>query len=323
MVSSSTIGRVRFSHAPFPRSLGKGGIRLTCRDIEILKAVSDYQVLATTQFYKLFFSSVSRARKRLRILTECGLLKRRLRAVAFGDGSAEAVYLPTNRGMRRLRSVDDSVVASCPRVGESADLFLNHTLARNDFRIGLVLSCRDRADVKPLTWQQGESIAMRASIVCGTVNPSMKSVSIIPDGMFDLESNGHKQRYYVEIDRGTASLSRIKAKFEAYASLANKLRSTHTTHAQSFRVLWVTQSRARCINIINAAAQCGRRYFCFQRFRFTTTNPRLSSQSGDISEPIWLSVEQSGRRYISLLDDLVAETSRFPIAAHSTDPTDP
>jgi len=278
--------------SPRPTKIKKAsrtsGVRITKRDVRLLQALPDYQALTTTQIQRLFFPSLSRAQKRLRILSNHGLLKRHYRSVAIGAGSVEAVFFPTIQGMRILHSfgMDSGEKAIRPR-RECSDMFLDHTLARNDFRIGLELAFRNQPDVDFVSWKQGKSIARTVTMVYGENRPSMKIITIIPDGLFELECNGQNYRYYVENDLGTTSLPRIRMKLSAYTKLSIQDRMQINDGSCPFKVLWITRAQKRFQNMIGACEQIYRGQLTLNLFWFTTDRPNWLDDPIRIISPIW------------------------------------
>jgi len=263
-------------------------IRLGERDFRILKAVGDYQVLTTTQIQRLLFPSMSRARKRLRQLTVCGFLRQFRRPVVIGKGSSDALYFPTPKTIKMLersRLISKPHKLRVPRI--RSEFFLDHTLARNDFRIGLELACRTEPDVELRDWKHDRSIASSVKVVRGDRSPTLERLTIVPDGQFDLILHGKPHRLYVEIDRGTTSLSRIQLKMLGYFQLSL------TTEMMDFTVLWTAESTRRMQNLMQAARNTRHLVTAERIFRFAVSRPEWSANPARIFSPVWSSIAGS------------------------------
>jgi len=272
----------------FKKASLTSGMRITKRDVSLLRALPDYQALTTTQIQRLFFPSLSRAQKRLRILSNHGLLKRHYRSVAIGSGSVETVFFPTIRGVRILNSLGLELGknAITPR-REFSDMFLNHTLARNDFRIGLELVLKYRPDINFVTWKHGKSIARTVTMVYGENQPVITNVTLIPDGLFELEFNGQNHRYYIENDLGTTSLPRIRMKLSAYTELAIQDRLQVHDGSCPFKVLWITRAQRRLHSLIRTCEQVNQGRFTRDLFWFTSDRPNWLDDPTRIMSLIW------------------------------------
>jgi hypothetical protein len=275
-------------------SKAKKNIRLGQRDLRILKAVGDYQVLTTSQIQRLHFPSLSRARKRLRQLTDCGLLRQYRRAVVVGTGSSDALYFSTPKAIRTLeRTGSISKPHNFRVLGMRSELFLDHTLARNDFRIGLELDCQSQRDIELRNWKQDRSVARSVSLVHGDKRPTMERLTIVPDGQFDLIRHGEIHRFYVEIDRGTTSLRRIRLKMMGYVQLFVAPREVKCT------VLWSANSTRRMQHLMQAARETRHPVTAERIFRFGVSIQNWSVNPGRIVSPVWLSITGTCQRLIS------------------------
>lgn len=269
-------------------SKAKKNIRLGQRDLRILKAVGDYQVLTTSQIQRLHFPSISRTRKRLRQLSECGLLRQYRRAVVVGTGSSDALYSLTPKAIKTLERAGAISKPHNLRVsGIRSELFLDHTLARNDFRIGLELACRFQRDIELRNWKQDRSVARSVSLVHGDRSPTMERLTIVPDGQFDLIRHGEIRRFYVEIDRGTTSLRRIRLKMMGYVQLFLAPQEVECT------VLWSANSTRRMQHLMQAARDIRHPVTAEKIFRFAENHPEWSLEPARILLPEWLSIEGS------------------------------
>jgi len=250
--------------------VGTDKIRLTERDLRILKALREYQVLSTSQIQRLFFPSRCRALKRLNLLRNQELLRRHLRRVAPCEGSVEALYLPSRRGLRTLFQHDHSGRYYSSKIGHPpSDLFLEHTLARNDFRIAVESASNKCHGVSFQWWRHDKSIGLDCPQTYSNSLAINGPRRIVPDGLFAVDYNGRTLHYYVEIDRGTMSLQRIRSKMMAYVYHEIQSWAASREESDTQHVLWVTTSRQRQSNLKSISESLEYRRASSKLFRFS------------------------------------------------------
>lgn len=216
-------GHRRSRHVRTPHNLEP--IRLTGRDVDILRAVGEYRILTTGQICKLFFRSIHKARKRLFKLWQHHLIDRRFAAVRFGEGSSNTLYVLSRQGARMLAMqprLSQSVSTPAPPERNGSPLFLDHTLARNDLRIVLTLGCRREAEVELISWEQNKSIKENVTLITGEQYRQVVRVPLFPDATFVIRHHDRSKKFYLEIDRGTTSLKRLARKLLAYNTLLRR-----------------------------------------------------------------------------------------------------
>jgi len=237
------------SHPGPPQT--KPRLRVTDRDLEVFRFVEDYQVLSTSQFRKLLFPSLSRTQKRLRALSDAGLIRRFKRAVMFGTGSAEDLWLPTKKGIQLANSYHTRAKSNgvgSYRRGSYSELFLDHTLARNQFRVDLEVAVRQTSGATSMKWRQGSEISVSVYGVIGNP-PRLDRVTLVPDGLMDLQSSGSGTSFAVEIDRGTCTLGRLCKKLEFYRRFYEQITEKLQCNHNSLRILVVTTNCKRCQSV--------------------------------------------------------------------------
>ena len=270
---------------PRPEKRNRKPMVLTHRDHEILSTVLDFGMLSTEQASRLLFPSLSRARKRLRLLWGHGLLTRHVRPVRMGEGSSALLYTLTRKGHTAM-SVSDRPDRPVCNVRKS---LAEHALRINDFRTALTIALRRTEGLRMRTWGQGRELRFSAATV-GPHGP--RTVPIVPDAFFIIDGAGQDFCYFLEVDRGTTDHGRIRTKLEAYASLWRSKAASLQLGIRSFRVLYVTttekrlQRMLRVLQSLNTAV--GRvdviNFTCFERYSLT--------QPERVLKPIWHGVDQ-------------------------------
>lgn len=228
------------------------------RDVAIILSVYENRFLRRDQVEKLFFSTTSACNQRLQKLYQHKFLDRIYQPVDFG--SSQAVYA--------LDSVGAEVVAAKLGVGKRQInwtrrhnkiefLFLGHTLAVSEVRVGLEMALRMRDEdeaLKLLFWKR-EAFLPREKVQ-DPDNPE-KRLSVIPDAFFGLETDRGKLFFFVEVDMGTETLERFRTKIVAYREYWKSGQFLERYTYRNFRVLTVTNGVQRLNNLIGTADKAG------------------------------------------------------------------
>jgi hypothetical protein len=265
-------------------------IQIKDRDKEVLRAVCDYRILSTEQIYRLLFPSISRARKRLFQLWQHGYLDRLVKPIRLGEGSSIFLYSLTKKGVSLLESTGFGHLKSVRNHKISRE-FSEHTIRTNDFRLCLELACRNSDAVMFQNWKQGKDLKIRIPV---NLKSTAKSIVLIPDAYFELNSGGRKYVFFLEIDRGTADLGRIKSKIIAYLSLWNDKTPASNMSLQSFRVLYVTTGKMRLGNMLGLLKTLPP-YYSRPDIIYLTDFDKYSPESPmKILELIWRTIQRGG-----------------------------
>lgn len=183
----------------------------TRRDILLCLNLYEHRVLTTDQVFELHFQALRRAQRRLLILHRRGIVERFRPFRSRGTHPWHYILGPTGlhivaawRGvdrkdlkvdMDRLRSL-----AYSPR--------LHHLMEVNGFFSRLAYRCRDHSAVRLAEWWSER----RCTAEWGGM--------VRPDGLGHLGGHGADLRFFLEVDRGTESSSRLEEKLARYARVA-------------------------------------------------------------------------------------------------------
>jgi len=263
-------------------------ITLTERDHRLLAHVQEYGVLSTDHLHRLYFSSVSRARKRLRRLWQHGFLQRHVRPVRMGEGSAILLYTVTRKGSTFAKRQGGTSARATGRARVSVG---EHALRINDFRVALSLATRDAGYPQLRFWGQGAEYRFSAVIKVGNIT---KEIRLIPDAFFILEMGGRDFAYFLEIDRGTTDLGRIKTKMLAYHELWQSKSACTKLGVRSFRVLHVTTTEKRLQNTLVALKSLTSTSVRLDLFSLTCFARYSLDRSRLLLESVWHTIDQSG-----------------------------
>lgn len=189
---------------------------LTARDHAVLQAIKKYRFLTSDQIGRLYMTDcstkTSRTRNQNLLLQRLGghglIAPLQRRVGGFGGGSTLQVWHLTEAGLRLL-SLNDPGVPPRKRFFEPSTMFLEHTLAIAEFAVQLTCLCRDSHDLtlevldaEPTCWRRfrdGERISY-----------------LKPDCFVTTSYDGYEDRWYIEMDLGTESLSQILDKCNMY-----------------------------------------------------------------------------------------------------------
>jgi hypothetical protein len=276
-------------------------MQLTERDIMIIRLVWDCRYLTRLQIQRFLFPSQEKGKehsrknivtKRLMLLYHNGYLDRLHPPVASSRGSSAIVYCLDRKGARLLAAelaVDMPAVGWQKRQRDRGLLFLQHTLAVNDFQIAVTLAARQDGyeilrwlDERSLRKDEAKEELKEIALEVG------KQGSILPDAYFTLKVDGKKAGFFVEVDRGTTPGRRIRCKVRMYrAYYASGLYEQHFG-SKSLRVLTVTTSDGRLANLKRwSEAERGDRLFWF-------TTDRSVEPGAVLVEPIWKVAGEEG-----------------------------
>lgn len=270
-------------------------MRVTERDINIIKAVYSLGMLSSEHIEVLFFSSStpgtrsrrSACQRRLQLLFHHRFLKRLVRRLIPGEGRAPFVYTLDEAGAHLITNqlgIDRAALTFNHAEERTSNLFLEHSLAINDFRVTLILLARKKG------WQLTNWVsdtAFKSKAYQHRVpfyQRGARIVRVYPDGYFRLIFGEEKQaHYFLEVDRGTMSNARWQRKMEAYLSFRSSGLSKHHFATHNFRVLTVTTSAKRLANLKRATEAVGGEF----HFWFTTAEHISIYRPETLLEPVW------------------------------------
>lgn len=170
---------------------------VTTRDRELLDRLSQHEPLSTSELCLLFFSGLRTCRRRLTKLEEQDLLLRVYPTRDHRGGRTEALWFLSPYGRR-------TIGAPARRAPGLSIPDLEHRRAAAQFYLTLV----ERSLAKPgegLYRWLGEQQAQNGT--GATVRPDGYGRYLLPHGEIT---------FYLEVDRGTETTRRVKAKLDAY-----------------------------------------------------------------------------------------------------------
>jgi hypothetical protein len=241
-------------------------IRLTERDLKIIQAVYEYRMLTTQQLQTLFFPSLHQAYNRLAALYHHGFLERQFLGVHADKMNTPILYLLDRRGADLLQAELGLDVTWSSEAKQVTAQFLEHTIAINTVRVAIA-KASELPSFALLTWKGENDLKAEYDYVSiRTPTGRMKSVSVIPDSYFVLETPKGTAHFFLELDRGTMTTQRFKTKIMAYQVYYQGGGYQRRFGTKSLRVLTVTTSEARAASLRRVTEEAEGK----QRFWFTT-----------------------------------------------------
>lgn len=280
---------------------------LTERDCRMLASIAECRYLTVSQLQRLHFPSEQTATRRVRGLLRAGYVSSfRVpgipeRFVAVSETGARAAGQSTGRELRVP-----------PRRKPSDAYFLRHFVALNDLRIAIERACK-RPDVNLIRFipeYDGEvsSDGIPRKQLQDAVKVHGGAVSHTPDAVFALERGGRAALFFVEVDRGTETLSDgergVLKMFRFYlAYLVNEGYQRYASMFgvptfKAFRVLVTTTSELRLDNMRSLGGAFQFEPAHAKRFIWLATQEAVTEQT--VFGPVWRVLEPTDERVYAI-----------------------
>lgn len=242
-------------------------IRITPRDIDVLKSLEQFDYLTTSQIHQLHFDTLDYAYERMAQLYDNGYVQRFLPHDGLASMNTPIVYVIDRKGVEALSKIDTHVVPSeYAYVKSLKPLFIDHTIAVNDVRITITKACFDKNVVLAQWIGERELKSDHDSVAVADANNQYDLITVIPDSFFVIHVNGNAGAFCLEVDRGTMTLKRFAKKVKAYIAYYQSGLYTKRFNTTMMRVLTVTTSETRLNNLLDVTEKVGGG----NRFWFTT-----------------------------------------------------
>ena len=256
------------------------------RDKKIISAIYDYRYLSRYQIQTLFdFNCVTKVNIRLRKLYDHHYISRIF--LPTTRGSSKAIYLLGSKGINiitEILGIDPLTVKKSQR--ESAqvkDLFLNHNLNLNEFRIAFTKAIQAHPDMKLERWINDHDCLQEYHF---NYSGQKTKKTFRPDGYFRLWYKKKIYSFFIELDQSTMSQQRFKAKVKDYLEFARSGYYQKIFGVQYFRVLIIAPCIQRVMNLKKTVEDVTDNIFWF------TTLNKVTSNGG--FGPIWLRAGHDG-----------------------------
>lgn len=279
--------------------------KLTERDVEILKAVNRYRYMRTSQVWHLIFpenTTNQAAARRLKYLYHNGFFGRVQPLIQPGHGSGEMAYYLDKAGQDLLRDHEEDVF-QYGKSGQVKRAFLQHALDLSEFRLCLETALQGNEIVELHRFTCDFEVKGHTDRAVGNrryklyhevIHPLTRERFVVyPDGLIILKGKGKYEQfqklYFLEIDRGTEGLSRIRDKVIGYNLYLREEVYKKFGEFDDFKVLLQTSSPKRAKNI--------RRCLVDQEgtdFVWITSMEQVNRDS-ILTSPIWMDHRQEAK----------------------------
>jgi hypothetical protein len=209
------------------------------RDVEFFKVLGKHARLVDRRQAMKFagFRSQTRANARLLKLTSNGFLRRYF--LGTSKGGSKALYTLSQKGALAA-GVENRPVMRTKETLLVGDPFVNHQLAVNDVHIAA-------------RFTTGHDCRFRHFL--SFAEPLTKSIPLIPDGYFEIETPLGVKPAFLEVDCGTETLKVWTKKTSLYLRLAIEGAFKKLFEHEQFRVLVVAPSERRLSSIRKTIAK--------------------------------------------------------------------
>jgi len=271
-------------------------IRISCRDLALFEALSSYRILSTSQVAVLFTPSYTAAQRLLRRLHNADTIIRVFEPIARSGSAKESVWALARRGAAELSRRNEIPLPShLSEKDTRSNLFIDHTLARNDFRICFELLSK-RGKLELLDWKQspddiGFTVELRGP------HGGIQRVPLVADGYVVVRCKGKTHHLLLESDMGTMSLKRMERKYRAYWKWWKNGGHKSEFDAGNMRILTVTSSYRRLDNLRRLAMSAPANGHNGSGLFWFSTLPHVDPNVPDeVLERVWWAalVKQSG-----------------------------
>lgn len=251
----------------------RSGFYFKPSDAELLRRLVEYRFLQPGDFQRLTGRNIISLRRRLRQLVEQEYIERLMlpveRDAPIGSPPDAYVYQLKPRGILKAKEygfADDDYRYT----REKSNLFLQHDVLLTKFHLTLELAARN-APLELTAWEQ------RRAVLLDSADHGSERLPVNPDALFGLKDrekpDGQNTAYFFleivrsresEYSRGESNFLRKMRAFAAY--YAN---GAHTERygMQNFRVITVTPTQQRAINLCEKLQDAG---LASKRFWFTS-----------------------------------------------------
>lgn len=292
-------------------------LQLQERDLAVIKQVHDDRFLTAQQIGLLLFPSYEMAKKRLQLLWNAGFLKREYAPVNFG--SSPAIYCLTAKGRELLLTqgiLKPEEMHWHKDRNRSEDEFKRHELAVNDIKVALTTATRNHIAVRLYHFGKGAAYYDRVANL-KPAGHEKAYIPIRPDGFIILEQNNGYHYFFLEVDRGTMPLKRVRTKLKGYRSyyfdggfFQKYGQEGYHKEAYSFRVLITCPTEETRNNRLEQACKLGSNAMCWFAVHQDVVNNPLGN--------IWV----RGKEYKEAVQKLHPQTEYEWMKARDKTPRD-
>ena len=240
------------------------------RDLAVVRQVMEDRFLSAQQITALFFPSYRRAAERLQFLWNAGYLKREYAPVSFG--TSPAIYCLTAKGRELVveyGGVSREQMRWHKDTNRGTGPFKRHELDLTDVKVGLTVAARKRLDVELHHFGKGSAYYDKVTNAQPDAGEK-EHIPIRPDAFIVLRVGRRYHYFFLEVDRGTMALKRLRTKLKGYRAyyfgggfFAKYGQTGQRQEDYSFRVLMTCPTEETRNNRLEVAAALGSNTMCW------------------------------------------------------------
>lgn len=235
-------------------------LSLQPRDLLMMTFVAEFRLLSREQLQILLdFPCITRINVRLKKLYDHGYLSRLFLPTV--TCIRKPLYFLGRKGIGKVSEYLGLDPLSLERerkhLQDRKELFLNHQLFLNDVRIAFTFAAQNTARMTLEQWIKEKDINIQF------LNSQREQIILKPDGCLCLTYNGKLYSFFIEVDCSTMTNRRLKAKAQNYLDYARSGLSRQDFGFQFFRVLIITKTEKRLLNLKASIEELTDRIFCF------------------------------------------------------------
>jgi DNA-binding MarR family transcriptional regulator len=257
-------------------------LKLTQRDINILWKLSlkGYRFLSCYHLSLLYFPSESACQKRMSQLRKAGLVQRCFTPVIYEKEKREVVYTLARKGAKELAKALNISPKGLTGSANFSSFFLEHSLRISNFMCLLEVALR-KAPAKLVSWNSEKQLR---SLKLKVSSPEQygEKIPIVPDGLFSIKIGERVENFFLEADRGTMPIPKIRKKMLGYIQLYRRGLHKEVFNLPHFRVLMITTTEKRRDLMMEELRDIG---YCLNMFLFALWQ---DIQLKSMLEKIWL-----------------------------------
>lgn len=258
-------------------------MRLTERDSSILRSLMAHRVLTAKQLKSLYFQSMTRTYKRLRILRAHGLIEEAGITGNVKPRNFPVFFKATSKGHKEILGGEDLPEQSNKwhyrRITWHG---IAHVHYLNVTRIEVTKILSQSPDMRLDSWfgDRESKFEVFTNGHLGTIGCT--KASIVPDSIAVMAYKSQRYKYAIEADRGTLSRTRTERKLLAYRALS--IQGFGNVEKEKVDgLLWFTSSSSRLRTLLEIAAEITHHGFLqFRPYIVFLPEGLLSSESGSV-----------------------------------------
>lgn len=272
-------------------------LRLQPRDIEIFKNLAEYRFLDSQQIlalHPLKSGGVRYHQLRLQYLFHHSYIDRPPSQLSYYRVRNHMIYALGKKGAEIIYAGDPYLRGRIDWQQKNHEVkfpFLAHALMIADFRVALTKAVKQSPNMELAQWQQGKELR-------DTVSLKGRKLMVVPDAFFTVKQQDKTYNFFLEADRSTMTLERIRQKIAAYWHWKEEGRHEKKFNIQRFRVLTITISEERKENIRKIAKQGIGRPGGYPLFLFACEKNYDFKEPESILKPIWQSPADESRQWM-------------------------